>query len=319
MIQLNNDLDSSLRKDVENRFSQVNYLQSNSYSPLLNYQALVKSIRRDVWSYELKSMLRGFINDIHELKQNLKFKVSGKILGSSTYVLKTKTNTIINTSLETQDDIKEAQAIESKENDDNLFESYDEEGELFDAFVELESENLLSEEQKVLLKEEKIKRALNLDVSELNHKIRNKTNRLNNPPKLIYKKVELKDLADALNDVLKRKSTNIKKKKKLIDSSKLPYLPEKFIANQEKKRANFENRIKIFYETLKNQYEGEPIQFLRLVSQPTPRALVETLLCVLHLINHKKIELWKQYNEENGKLKENFSENSGQNLFLSPI
>jgi hypothetical protein len=325
MIQLNNsnnNLDSSLKKDIENRFSQINYLQSNSYSPLLNYQALVKSVRRDVWSYELKSMLRGFINDIHELKQNLKFKVSGKILGSSTYILKTKTNTIINTSIETQDDIKEAQTTESKENDNSSFEYYDEEGELFDAFDELESENLLSEEQKALLKEEKIKRALNLDVSELNHKIKNKTNRLNNPPKLIYKKVELKDLANALNAVLKRKDTAgtiIKPKKNLVDSSKLPYLPEKFIANQEKKRANFENRIKIFYETLNNQYDGEPIQFLSLVNQPTPRALVETLLYVLHLINHKKIELWKQYNEVNGNLKENISENSGQNLFLSPI
>jgi len=318
----NNNLHSSSREDIENHFSQRNYLQSNNYSSLLNYQSLVKSVKRNVWSYELKSMLRHALDDIHELKQNLKFKVSGKILGSSTYVLKTKTNTIINTSIETQEDIKEAQGNDFKENNSNILEFYDEEGELFDAFAELESNNLLSEEEKMLLKEEKIKRALTLDITELNQKIKNKTNQLNSPPELIYKKVELKDLADALNEVLKTKDATskiIKPKKKIIDSSKLTFLPEKLITDYEQKRANFEKRINIFYKTLKIQYKGEPIQFLKLVSQPTPRALVETLLCVLHLINHKKIELWKQYNKKYGSLRENISENSGQNLFLSPI
>ena len=317
MIQFNNKLHANSSINLENRSSQNDYLQSNIYSPLLNYQALTKSVKRNVWSYELKSMLRGFINDIHDLKQNLKFKVSGKILDSSTYVLKTKTSTIINASLETQEDIKETQATELEtNNNDILSEGYDEEGELFEAFAELESKNLLNEIEKELLKEEKIKRALNLDVSDLNERIKNKIEKLNTPPKLIYKKVELKDLADALNNVFKKKDTTNSVKKNrdiLIDKSKLPLLPENFIANAKNKRANFENRIIEFYETLKKQYKGEPIQFLKLVGQPTAKALVEALLCILHLINHKKIELWKQYNEED------LSENSGQNLFLSPF
>ncbi|MFX1393389.1 MAG: hypothetical protein ACFFAH_07425 [Promethearchaeota archaeon] len=325
MYQLNNNdnnLNSNSKNDIKNHFPQKNYLQSNNYSPLLNYQALVKSVNRNVWGYELKSMLRHALDDIHELKQNLKFKVSGKILGSSTYVLKTKTNKIINTSIETQEDIREIQKTDFNENNNNNIEYYDDESELFEAFAELESNNLLSEEEKRLLKEEKIKRALDLDIIELNHKIKNKTSKLNNPPKLIYKKVELKDLADALTEVLKAKDTSsniLKPKKKLIDNSKLTFLPEKLITDYEQKRANFEKRISLFYKTLKIQYKGEPIQFLKLVSKPTPRALVEALLCVLHLINHKKIELWKQYNKNNGSLKENVSENSGQNLFLSPI
>ena len=301
-------------KNLENRISQNDYLQSNSYSPLLKHQALTKSVKRNLWSYELKSMLRGFIDDIDDFKQNLKFKVSGKILDSSTYVLKTKTSTIINASLETQEDIKETQAIELNEEDNIILsDDYDEEGELFEAFAELESKNLLSEKEKELLKEEKIKRALKLNVSDLNEEIKNRIEKLNNPPKLIYKKVELKDLADALNNVLKRKDTTSRAKKKrdhILDKSKLPLLPENFIANAEKKRANFENRINEFYETLKKQYKGEPIQFLKLVRQPTAKALVEALLCILHLINHKKIELWKQ---------EVLSEDNGQNLFLSPL
>ena len=317
MIQFNNKLYANSSKNLENRISQNDYLQSSNYSPLLNYQALIKSVKRNVWNYELKSMLRGFINDIHDLKQNLKFKVSGKILDSSTYVLKTKTSTIINASLETQEDIKETQTTELEaNNNDILSEGYDEEGELFEAFAELESKNLLTEIEKELLKEEKIKRALNLDVSDVNEKIKNKIEKLNTPPKLIYKKVELRDLADDLSNVFKRKDTtrSVKKNRDIfIDKSKLPLLPENFIANAEKKRANFENRIIEFYETLKKQYKGEPIQFLKLVGQPTVKALVEALLCILHLINHKKIELWKQYNEED------LSENSGQNLFLSPF
>ena len=67
-------------------------------------------MKRNVWSYELKSLLKEFIDDVHELKQNLKFKVSGKILDSSTYVLKTKTNTIINSSMETHEELKEVQS-----------------------------------------------------------------------------------------------------------------------------------------------------------------------------------------------------------------
>ncbi len=303
-------------KNLENRISQDTYLQSNNYSTLLNHQALTKSVKRNLWGYELKSMLRGFIDDINDFKQNIKFKVSGKILDSSTYVLKTKTSTIINASLETQEDIMETQANEINEEDNLILsEDYDEEGELFEAFAELESKNLLSEKEKELLKEEKIKRVLKLDVSDLNEEIKNRIEKLNNPPKLIYKKVELKDLADALNNVFKRKDITSRAKKNrdhILDKSKLPLLPENFIANAEKKRANFENRINEFYETLKKQYKdkGEPIQFLKLVRQPTAKALVEALLCILHLINHKKIELWKQ---------EDFSENSGQNLFLSPL
>ncbi|TFG25344.1 MAG: hypothetical protein EU529_01320 [Promethearchaeota archaeon] len=311
MIQFNYDNSS---KNLENQSSQNDYLQSNNYSPLLNHQALTKSVKRNLWSYELKSMLRGFIDDIDDFKQNIKFKVSGKILDSSTYVLKTKTSTIINASLETQEDIKDTQATELNEEDNIIFsEDYDEEGELFEAFAELESKNLLTEKEKELLKEEKIKRALKLNVSDLNEEIKNRIEKLNTPPKLIYKKVELKDLADALNNVLKRKDTTSRVKKNrdhILDKSKLPLLPENFIANAEKKRANFENRINEFYETLNKQYKGEPIQFLKLVRQPTVKALVEALLCILHLINHKKIELWKQ---------EDFSENSGQNLFLSPL
>jgi len=299
----------------------------------LNRQELSKSLKRNLWGYELKSMLNEFIDNISEIKQNQKFKVSGKILNSSTYILKRKTNRIINSSLETQDDIKEAQFIENEENDiiseefiegyEGNDQDYDEEAELYEAFAALESENLLTEDQKALFKEEKINRALNLDVSEINRILKNKIHLLEAPPKLIYKKVELKDLADALNNILKSgnkiKEINKIKKKKKIDNTKLPFLPENFIANAKQKRADFEKRINYFYDSLKSQYNGEPISFLHLVAQPSAKALVDTLLIILHLINHKKVEIWKSYVEKNSELKEFNSENNGTSIYLSPL
>jgi len=55
-----------------------------------------------------------------------------------------------------------------------------------------------------------------------------------------------------------------------------------------------------------------------LIKEPTVEALVDSVMCLLHLINHQKIELWQTY--ENNKNEVN-SENSdnGQNLYIAPI
>ena len=314
MLQLNDKINKEFDEKQKPQILKLNSFQSANYDSLLNQRALIKSVKRNVWSYELKSMLKEFITDVHELKQNLKFKISGKILDSSTYVLKTKTNTIINTSIATREDINELQAektaCNTHSNDDN------------DSINDLKNKKCLEESENNISREERVNQALNLNVSDLNKRIKGRINRLDVPPKLIYKKVGLNDLADALNEVLNKKDT-IKQirdpRKKQIDKSKLPFLPNNLIASAEKKRANFENRISEFVKILKNRYSGNPIPFLKLIKQPTPQAIVEALLCVLHLINHKKIELWKVCNEDNNSMNEDLAENSGQNLFLSPI
>ena len=314
MLQLNDKINKKFEDKQKPQILKLNSFQSANYDSLLNQRALIKSVKRNVWSYELKSMLKEFITDVHELKQNLKFKISGKILDSSTYVLKTKTNTIINTSIATREDINELQAektaCNTHSNDDN------------DSINDLKNKKCLEESENNISREERVNQALNLNVSDLNKRIKGRINRLDVPPKLIYKKVGLNDLADALNEVLNKKDT-IKQirdsRKKQIDKSKLPFLPNNLIASAEKKRANFENRISEFVKNLKNRYSGNPIPFLKLIKQPTPQAIVEALLCVLHLINHKKIELWKVCNEDNNSMNEDLAENSGQNLFLSPI
>jgi len=316
MLEFNDKIINEIVPQTNVHSLKSNPCQSTNYNSLLNHQALMKSVKRNVWRYELKSLLNNFITDVHELKQNLKFKVSGKILDSSTYVLKTKTNTIINTSIATHEDIKELQEndLESAtcnthsncNNDDN----------------EIKNGRGLRENKNTISREERVNQALNLNISDLNNRIKGRINRLDVPPKLIYKKVGLKDLADALNEVLNKKDI-IKQirnpQKKRVDKSKLPFLPENLIASAEKKRANFENRITDFFKNLKKRYSGNPIPFLKLINQPTPQAIVEALLCLLHLINHKKIELWKICNENDSNMKEVPSENSGQTLFLTPL
>lgn len=316
------------QKSIQPQF-QSKYWQGSSYSPLLNQNGLIKSLKRDIWKYELKSMLNGFIDDMGEYQQNIKFKVSGKILDSSAYVLKRKSNNVIHNSLETQEDIKEAQVIEPV--DDNLiedeggdFEEYDEDDEIYEAFCELNAQNLLDNEQWAALQEEKVNRVLDLEASELNKRLReNKSCLINLRPKVIYKKMELKDLSEAFNDALNIKNiediTQKAKHTEKIKKEDLPFLPENFIANAEQKRANFEKRIDNFYDSLKNHYNNEPISFLSLVTQPSVKGLVDTLLIILHLINFKKIEIWKSFIENGEELREFSSENSGQNIFLSPL
>ena len=320
MIQFNNKISDDLEEKRNSQLFKSDLYHSANYNSLLNHKALIKSVKRNVWSYELKSLLKEFIDDVHDLKQNLKFKVSGKILDSSTYVLKTKTNTIINSSMETHEDLKEVQLndINIPEND-NSTECFNDDNRLIGINFCEEIESSLNEQQKILLKEEKITKALNLDIHKLNVRLKHKLNQLNRPPKLIYKKLEIKDLADALNDVLKRKVQRREKSNtKIFNKSQLKFLPEKLKASIENKRLNFESKVKNFYNNLKKHYKGEPIQFLKLITTPTPQTLVEALLCILHMINHKKIELWKRLNDEDDGLLENYSENSGQELYVSP-
>lgn len=333
--------------------------KNGTYSPLLNRKELSKSMKRDIWQYELKSMLHSFMNNIHDFKDHLRFRVSGKVLDSSTYVLKKKTSRIINHSLDAQEDIEEAQKAEEDvvlESDNSLDissnksviltpdtleeylpeelmdefdhlppEDFDyDDGEILEAFAELESENLLTEEQKEAFIEEKVNRLIdNFGKDELNQKIANKLDHLHTPQKIIYKRVDLQDLAEALDDVLKNppkpKKAKSKRKKGKLDKDKLPFLPEKLFNNAEKKREAFQERINLFYDNLVNNYDGAPVSFLKVIPEPTRESLVDTLLIVLHLINHQKIELWKSYTDEEDGLVEIKYENSGKQVLMSPL
>ncbi len=326
----------------------VNFWCTSSYGMLMNKQGLSRVLQRNIWSVELKSLLKDFSRDINQLHGDLKFKVSGKVLNSSTYVLKRKTHTLINNSLDTQEEIEEinddpilaeeeldcdvdfeyddecsdlsdGDYIFDNNNDDN-YDSDDDE--IFEAFAELEALNLLDEEQKKSFEEEKIKRVLSLDIAELDKKLKDKVKILNVlAPKPKFRRLNLKDLSDVIKDVLENGEQIVKKQKhsrKRELKGKLPFLPEKLIANAEKKRADFKKRISQFYNEICNQFNGEPVPFLKLIKEPTVEALVDSVMCLLHLINHQKIELWQTY--ENNKNEVN-SENSdnGQNLYIAPI
>ncbi len=306
----------------------LDIFHSHDYSPLLNRQDLSRDLKKDPWNFELNPMLEGFLKNVSGLKRTLRFKVSGKILNSSTYVLKAKANAILNNSLETQEDIKDAQIIKLNEDQelDELeanFDEYDEDNELFEAFTELENEDYFDTSEKESFREAKIQHILNLDAVELNKRLNARVNLIQSPPRMLYKKIELKDLASALDVVLKAKNSRPKairpQKKEIIDKSRLPFLPENFIARAEKKRASFEQQIENFHADLKGQYKDEPISFFKLVPRATSKDLVNTLLIILYLINHKKIEIWQPLTEENSELEDNKLENNGQGIYLTPI
>ena len=344
-----NKQDSSHISSSSPAKSLYKYWKSNSYSKLLNKQELKKAARRDLWQLQVKQMLGGFMKNMHELNQALKFKMSGKVLNSSTYLLKSKTHSIINSSEETQEEIDEAQQPEEPPfmqlegqglcpadaqmmygeemigEDCNLplDEEICNEEEIFEAFEELKQDNLLNEEQIEAFQKAKVEHLLNLDSHKLTEKIEKWKKLIEPPLNFIYKKVQFQDLVNALNEVLnKPKKKKKKKKKKQIDKSKIPFLPDNFISKAEEKRQNFESRIDEFYDHLEMRFTNEPLGFLQLVKETNQeinaKAIVNTLLIVLHLINHKRIELWKSYIKENDQLKERTSENDGSNIYLSP-
>ncbi len=324
------------KKDIWNGYT---------YSPLLNQDQLVKAARRNLWKYELNELLNDF--DINDLNQEMKFRLSGKILNASTYLLKAKSTSVIDRSMEAQEDIKEAQLKKESQLDLNsevvsdeslgipielkqegeipeiICSEYNEDQELYEAFQELENGDLLTAEQKNNFEKEKVNRVLNLEISELDKKLKARLHLIQTPLKVVYKRLELGDLAKDLSVFLK--TSEIGSSIKAFDeecgtSAQLPFLPENFIANAEKKREDFECRMKKFFETLKNQYNGEPISFLKLVAHPTIKALVESLLIVLHLVNSKSIELWQIANrKDSSNAGENAFENSGTSIFLTLV
>ncbi|MFO8018743.1 MAG: hypothetical protein R6U96_08920 [Promethearchaeia archaeon] len=361
MIQSTNSIDPTtgkvqkedLGKNVRSSAKSLqNYWKSNEYSTLLNSKELKKAAKRNIWQVKVKQMLHRFTENMEELNQVIKFKMSGKVLNSSTYLLKNKTHSIINSSEETQEEIDKAQQIEKHQELENENEidglnneqrRYENEGigredemplnaeefddsEIFEAFEELKEKDLLDDEQIKEFNEAKVEHILNLDPKKLTEKIENSKKLIDPPPKFIYKKVQFHDLANALSEVLnepkEKKSKKAKKKEKNIDKAKVPFLPDNFISKAENKRQNFEAQIDDLYRHLKRQFTGEPIGFLQLIKETNQeinvKAIVDTLLIVLHLINHQKVELWKSYIKENNELKERTSEDNGSNIYLSP-
>lgn len=304
---------------------------SYEFSPLLNRQQLKPQVKKNPWDYALNPMLDSFLSNLNGLKRSLKFKVSGKILDTSTYILKTKINRIMDHSMETQEDIKEAQLIEQSElmeelelqddeTDDNI--DYDD-MELLDAFSELEHEDYLTKEERIKLKEEKIQHVLSLELNELDNKLGANLVNLNLPRTQLYKKLEFSELSSAFKGILNRKDlipeeSEMKPKRKL-KKGELPFLPEKLLANAEKKRALFEERIQSFYNALKEQHEDEPVCLLSLIREPSVESIVETLLIVLHLINKQQIELWKSIDDDLVSELDDNVKNAGADLFISPV
>lgn len=279
--------------DLINDFSA-----NQNYNLLLNELSLKKIIRRNIWNCHLDTMLTNYINDIKQEKEEINFRKSGKILFSSSYLLKAKTKRIINDSLDTQDSIEEIEEI----NENNF------EDEILDDYVEKTEVNR------------------HLDLRTINQKINNNEICLKSPKNMVYKAINLNDLALALTEVMKIKDKE-KISRKLKDNFKeqINFLPKNLIENIKEKRENLNIRIQKFYNKLLRAYDNEPISFLDLLNKPNRQNLVDLLIYVLYLCNRKKIKIWQRVTQENNNdVQEPKCENyenldNSRNIYISPV
>ncbi len=279
--------------DLINDFSA-----NQNYNLLLNELSLKKIIRRNIWNCHLDTMLTNYINDIKQEKEEINFRKSGKILFSSSYLLKAKTKRIINDSLDTQDSIEEVEEI----NENNF------EDEIFDDYVEKTEVNR------------------HLDLKTINQKINNNEICLKSPKNMVYKAINLNDLARALTEVMKIKDKEkISRKPKDNVTEQIKFLPKSLIENKKEKRENLNIRIQKFYNKLLKAYDDEPISFLNLLNKPDRQNLVDLLIYILYLCNRKKIKIWQKVNQENNNdVQEPKCENyenldNSRNIYISPV
>lgn len=279
--------------DLINDFSA-----NQNYNLLLNELSLKKIIRRNIWNCHLDTMLTNYINDIKQEKEEINFRKSGKILFSSSYLLKAKTKCIINDSLDTQDSIEEIEEI----NENNF------EDEILDDYIEKTEVNR------------------HLDLRTINQKINNNEICLKSPKNMVYKAINLNDLALALTKVMKIKDKEkISRKPKDNFKEQINFLPKSLIENIKEKRENLNIRIQKFYNKLLKTYDNEPISFLDLLNKPNRQDLVDLLIYILYLCNRKKIKIWQRVTQENNNdVQEPKCENyenldNSRNIYISPV
>lgn len=279
--------------DLINDFSA-----NQNYNLLLNELSLKKIIRRNIWNCHLDTMLTNYLNDIKQEKEEINFRKSGKILFSSSYLLKAKTKRIINDSLDTQDSIEEIEEI----NENNF------EDEILDDYVEKTEVNR------------------HLDLRTINQKINNNEICLKSPKNMVYKAINLNDLALALTEVMKIKDKEkISRKPKDNFKEQINFLPKSLIENKKEKRENLNIRIQKFYNKLLKAYDNEPISFLDMLNKPDRQSLVDLLIYILYLCNRKKIKIWQRVTQENiNDEQESKCENyenldNSRNIYISPV
>ena len=290
---INQSLLNKEKIDLINDFSA-----NQNYNLLLNELSLKKIIRRNIWNCHLDTMLTNYLNDIKQEKEEINFRKSGKILFSSSYLLKAKTKRIINDSLDTQDSIEEIEEI----NENNF------EDEILDDYIEKTEVNR------------------HLDLRTINQKINNNEICLKSPKNMVYKAINLNDLALALTEVMKIKDKEkISRKPKDKFKEQINFLPKSLIENKKEKRENLNIRIQKFYNKLLKAYDNEPISFLDLLNKPNRQNLVDLLIYVLYLCNRKKIKIWQRVTQENNNdVQEPKCENyenldNSRNIYISPV
>ena len=152
---------------------------------------------------------------------------------------------------------------------------------------------------------------------------------LSAPGRCLYTKIELSDLSQSLDVVIRNRVLRERRKKKAENDTeddpskkgdpKNLILPTNFIKNKENARKIMEENIESLYSTLCEIYTGEPIPFYKLIDERTKDGVVHCILYLLHLGNRKKVTLYQKFydpNEPDGSSKRR---RSNSNEISAPV
>ncbi|WP_457557791.1 hypothetical protein [Candidatus Harpocratesius sp.] len=304
---------------------------------LLNNDEFSDIIKQNPWQIDIKTTLEKIQQRIYK-NSEIKFRIGGRVLYSTSKLIHAKSDSIIKDSHHTQEILEENEVIEED------FHDFDEnfEDDNFDKdFLKKVSLNAILGKKELEIS--KFKGNINSDsnISQYLHERdselakyistnaffkqdRNGNRYLASPMRKVYRKVDFSELGNALIKTLKYqiRSSSKNYKRKYININEDQIFPANILKEVEENHALIEEQIQQLFQTIQKRYRAnEPISFIYLVLSPEPEGIVKTLLYLLQLVNRKKIEIWQKIPEDESKNHANFSsyDDSGINIFITPI
>ncbi|MHA1715648.1 MAG: hypothetical protein ACTSXP_08380 [Promethearchaeota archaeon] len=276
------------------------------FEPLLNRNEMQKIARNDPWRYEIASKLRDIIFRM-ELQKSINFRLSGIILHSASWLLKEKSESIIDTGNKIQDNLSESEdAIVNGDKSQDNNNSMD----CLDIFNEREKGNLLSRggcPGDINPSGPRVRIPNDFDsIIEVLAKgkdpaskalIHNRLQHFYVPRRITAKPLTLSDLSTAFNDVVRRKYKRKLNKKEI----KKVTLPDS-IKNQYGDELKIEHIISRLTERIADSFKStrKPISFSDLlpagkkVEKIGVVIIIKSFLAILQMLNKKIIKAWQE-------------------------
>ncbi|GAB4311684.1 MAG: hypothetical protein Kow0069_12180 [Promethearchaeota archaeon] len=280
----------------------VEFWSDSSLGPLLQKSVLAEQVKRDPWKIGIRRALASYLEKASRLPCG-SFKVHGRVLRNASYLLRVQSGAVVVESAEARSEIGDAMVHEAEgavggcgepgalEHDAGL------DGDPcagldadFDAEGEVERWAGGGRQTRYF--------SSGLPVPAVR---RSKDGAFLAPPaKLPVRRATVADLAGALREVLAREERRRARSGERPGRKAAPrkaslsrlVLPENVLAKAEEERASAERFRERTLRRVRELSVDRPVDFSRLVEEPTPLGVARALLTVLHLVNEKKVELF---------------------------